>query len=104
MWGSPPFSDVTKPELFKGLTVGERMSEAVKVIDMPVPELKKPLDKTDPQADLRRSTRRLGKESRVVTQRRPSRTRRVERDIQKGQNRMAASRKPPVSAKLGRRR
>ena len=48
--GKPVFFEVTKPELFKGLTVGERITiqvddrgRAIKVIDMPVPELQKPL-------------------------------------------------------------
>jgi hypothetical protein len=49
--GKPVFFEITKPELFKGLSVGERVSvqvddkgRAMKVIDMPVPELKKPLN------------------------------------------------------------
>ena len=48
--GKPVFFDVIKPELFKGLTVGEHVTiqvddygRAIKVIDTPVPELKEPL-------------------------------------------------------------
>ncbi|MER3423425.1 MAG: hypothetical protein C4293_09540 [Nitrospiraceae bacterium] len=48
--GEPVFFGVPKPELFQGLTVGERITiqvddqgGAVKVIDTPVPELRKPL-------------------------------------------------------------
>jgi hypothetical protein len=48
--GQPVFFDVIKPELFKGVTVGEHVTiqvddhgRAIKVIDTPVPELKEPL-------------------------------------------------------------
>jgi hypothetical protein len=48
--GKPIFFEIVKPELFKGISVGERVTvqlddkgRATKVIDMPVPELKKPI-------------------------------------------------------------
>ncbi|WP_447979294.1 hypothetical protein [Candidatus Nitrospira bockiana] len=48
--GKPIFFEVAKPELFKGLTVGERVTiqlddqgRAIKVMDVPAPELKQPL-------------------------------------------------------------
>ena len=48
--GKPLFFQVAKPELFKDITVGEHISvqldeqgRAVKVIDVPPPELKHPL-------------------------------------------------------------
>lgn len=48
--GKPIFFEVPKPELFKELTVGERITiqmddqgKAVKVIDVAAPELKHPL-------------------------------------------------------------
>jgi hypothetical protein len=49
--GKPIFFEVTKPELFKGRSVGERVTiqlddqgRATKVIDALVPEMKKPLN------------------------------------------------------------
>jgi hypothetical protein len=48
--GKPVFFEVTQPQLFKGLSVGERVTielddrgRANKVIDASVPELKQPL-------------------------------------------------------------
>ena len=48
--GKPVFFEVTKPELFKGLSVGERVTvqvdgqgRATKVIDTPIPELQQPM-------------------------------------------------------------
>lgn len=48
--GKPIFFEVAKPELFQGLTVGERITiqvddqgRAIKVMDVPAPELKQPL-------------------------------------------------------------
>ncbi|WP_447987439.1 hypothetical protein [Nitrospira sp. Nam74] len=48
--GKPIFFQVTKPQLFEHLSVGQKVTiqvdqdgRATKVIDMPVPELKQPL-------------------------------------------------------------
>jgi hypothetical protein len=48
--GKPLFFEVVKPELFKGLTVGERITiqvddqgRAIKVMEVTAPELKQPL-------------------------------------------------------------
>jgi hypothetical protein len=48
--GKPIFFQVTKPQLFERLSVGQKVTiqvdqegRATKVIDMPVPELKQPL-------------------------------------------------------------
>ena len=48
--GKPVFFEVMKPELFKGLSVGEHVTvqidgqgRATKVIDTPIPELQQPM-------------------------------------------------------------